>query len=247
MHRTKLIIARLLTLAGPLSIVFACGGCVLGILPLSADPIDVLVVDANTGTPLKGVAAVAVWPLNKGSLGGGGLPCGTASVEESVTGEDGLLHFAGWGPIKNPCGGVMREYEPLVYLFKPGYHYGKFPANGITRNNAVSSTGKGWWVENPIKLKKFQQIDYSSNAVDSYSRDYDVLNTELAMYILLDCNWKKIPNMLRMLESERRKFSEAAGYPTGGVTGRLVYEDSGLMKAEPQCGSPKVFLEGLMK
>ena len=69
-------------------------GCaVMGLSRFSADPIDVKVVDADSGAPLTGVVGVAIWPLNKGGLTGDSLPCGTAGVEESVTGEDGLLTY----------------------------------------------------------------------------------------------------------------------------------------------------------
>lgn len=230
-------------------VAICCSGCALGIVPLSADQIDSQVVDADTGTPIEGVAVVAYWELNKGSLVGDSLPCGAANVEEAVTDKDGRFHMPGWGPVKNPCGGVMREGEPLIYLFKPGYHYGKIPVNGFGSIRAVSSTGSGWWDSHQMKLSKFEKIDYTSPEVGSYFRDFNILDGELQTFVIYmpsECNWKKIPYMLRLLEQERQKFI-IQGYPVGGLTWQLIDNDQWFMKVAPQCGSTKVFMRGLLK
>lgn len=228
----------------------ATTGCaVMGLSRLSADQIDARVVDADSGEPIKGVVAVAYWPLSQGSLAGDSLPCGAANVEEAVSDKDGYFHLFSWGPIKNPCSGVMEEYEPMIYLFKPGYHHGQIATNGITSHGAVSSTGGGWWKDHPITLKKFTEIDYFEISPGSYYSDFNSLNTDIetfVVYMPYQCNWKKIPNMLRALEIERRKFS-IQGSGVDGVTNELIAYDRRFQVAAPACGSSKAFMEGLMK
>lgn len=231
------------------SLMLGLSGCVLGIVPLSADPIDARVVDADSGEPIEGVVAVAYWPLSQGSLAGDSLPCGAANVEEAVTDKDGYFHLSGWGPIKNPCRGVMEEGEPLIYLYKPGHHHGQIATNGITSHGAVSRTGGGWWRAHPITLKKFAEINYFDISPGSYYSDLNSLNTDIETFVVhmpYQCNWKKIPNMLRALEIERRKF-RFRGSGVDGVTNQLAGLDQWFQKLAPACGSPKAFIEGLLK
>lgn len=239
--------ARLATLS---TFILACSSCaVMGLSRLSADPIDARVVDTDTGQPIEGVVAVAYWPLSQGSLAGDSLPCGAANVEEAVSDKDGYFHLSGWGPVKNPCRGVMEEGEPLIYLFKAGYYYNQIVANGITSHSAVSSTGSGWWVDHPMKLKAFKDVNYSDIGPGTYYLNFDVLNTYIETFVVhmpYQCNWKKIPNMLRVLEIERRKF-RFQGSSVDGVTNQLIGLDQWFQTAAPTCGSPKEFMEGLMK
>lgn len=231
-------------------LVLSTTGCaVMGLSNLSADPIDARVIDADTGQPIEGVVAVAYWELNKGSLAGDSLPCGSANVEEAVTDKDGRFHLPAWGPIKNPCGGVMEEYEPTIYLFKPGYHHGQIATNGIGSYRAVSSTGGGWWSAHPIELKRFTDINYYDEKPGSYYSDFSSLDISIGTFVVhmpYQCNWKRIPKMLRALELERRKF-RLQGYGVDGVTNQLVANDSWFQQVAPACGSPKAFMEGILK
>ena len=225
-------------------------GCaVMGLSRLSADPIDARVVDADSGEPIEGVVAVAYWQLSQGSLAGDSLPCGAANVEEAVSDKDGYFHLSGWGPIKNPCSGVMEEYEPMIYLYKSGYHHGQIATNGVTNHGAVSSTKGGWWRDHPIALKKFAEINYYAWTPGSYFGDFNDLNTDIETFVVHmpdQCNWKKIPNMLRQLEIERQKF-RLHGSGVDGVTNQLMGLDQWFRTVAPACGSPKAFMDGLLK
>lgn len=213
---------------------------------LSADPIDSQVVDADTGKPIHGVIVVAYWELHQGSLGGDALPCAAANVEEAVTDKDGKFHVPGWGPIKGHCG-YMRGGDPLMFIFKPGYYYNQNP-NTPYGTDIVTVTHNGW-KGRQMKLKKFPDVSYSDMSPTAYI--WNVSQFNIALSFITDfptqCNWRRVPNTLRTLELEGEKFRKALGYPVGVITGQLITNDKWFEKVAPQCGSPKVFLEGLMK
>lgn len=240
--------SRTFTLILALFICMGAGsGCAFGKIPLSAASIDSQVVDASTGKPIEGAVVVAYWQLKPGSFTGDGLPCGAANVEEAVTDSEGRFHLPGWGPIMPACNGSMNEGDPEMYVFKTGYHYGRFD-NGVSTTNVVR-TGSTWGTRQ-MKLKKFQKIDYQDRSAQSVVMNYDGINIDMGIFITnmpSQCNWKKIPNMLRVLELERETISQAVGYPFGGITGDIIYNDQWYQKVAPKCGSPEAFLRGLLK
>ena len=232
-------------------VLFICmgagSGCAFGKIPLSAAPIDSQVVDANTGKPIQGAVVVAYWQLRLGSLTGDSLPCGAANVEEAVTDKEGRFRLPGWGPIMPACNGSMNEGDPEMYVFKSGYHSGRFD-NGVSTTNVVR-TGSTW-AGRQMKLKKFQKIDYRDLRPLTYYSNFSGLNIDLSMFVVnmpTQCNWQKIPNMLRILEIERQRFSRALGYPIGGITAQLVDQDQWVQMVAPKCGSPRTFIKGLQK
>lgn len=232
-------------------VLFICmgvgSGCAFGKIPLSAASIDSQVVDANTGKPIEGAVVVAYWQLKPGSLTGDSLPCGAANVEEAVTDNEGRFHLPSWGPIMPACNGLMNEGDPEMYVFKTGYHSGRFD-NGVSTTSVVR-TGSTW-ADRQMKLKKFEKVDYQDRSAQSVVMDYDGINIDMGIFITnmpTQCNWKKIQNMLRVLELEREAISQAVGYPIGGITGDFIYNDQWYLKVAPKCGSPKAFLEGLIK
>lgn len=224
-----------------------CGGCALGLVPLSADPIDSQVVDADTGAPIEGAVVVAYWEIHQGSLGGDASPCGAANVEEAVTDKDGKFHISGWGPTMAGCRGEMRQGNPELYVFKSGYRHLQVP-NDWTSTSSVMTTHSGW-TGRQMKLKKFPDINYHDIGPHTYYGDFSELDIGLSGFVVempTQCNWKKIPSMLRAFELERRRFL-IGGYPVDGVTAQLIDDNQWFLKLAPQCGSPKEFMEGLMK
>lgn len=238
--------SRTFTLILALFICMGAGsGCAFGKIPLSAAPIDSQVVDASTGKPIEGAVVVAYWQLKPGSFTGDGLPCGAANVEEAVTDSEGRFHLPGWGPIMPACNGSMNEGDPEMYVFKTGYHFGRFD-NGVSTTNVVR-TGS-IWANRQMKLKEFQTIDYRDIGPLTYYSNFSGINIDLSIFITnmpSQCNWLKIPNMLRVLETERQRFSKALGYPVGGITAQLVDQDQWFRKVAPKCGSTSAFIEGL--
>src|SRR5574340_764993 len=131
----------------------ALSGCMSDHVTVSADPVYARVVDADTGKPLLGVAVVAYWELYKGGIAGGG-PCAAANVEEAVTDENGRFRLPGWGPITGPCG-VMRNGNPLLYFFKPGYET-LYMSGGVGLDaTRLVSVARVNWNGKKLKMQKF--------------------------------------------------------------------------------------------
>lgn len=238
-HVTLFLMIFLLTL----SFLVACGQDTV----LSADPIDATLVDADTGQPLAGVPVVAYWELKSGSLAGDSLPCGAAGVEEAVTDKNGKFHIPGWGPVKGPCG-YMPSWSPEIFAFKSGYSpliFMNTPrANPPSVSHSVSD-----WNGKTIKMWKDPDPDLRKVGADSYGARFGYFNGSLETFIVDmagGCNWKKIPNMLRALSAQERMFN-AAGTPLGSIVSELVTVDQSMQKAAPWCGSPKAFVESLLK
>jgi hypothetical protein len=227
----------------------ALHGCMQEQHVYSADPVYAQVVDSDTGKPIEDVVVVAYWELYQGSITGDGMPCGAANVEETLTDKDGWFHIPGWGPVKGACG-VMRNMNPFVYLFKSGYAYVR-KAGGVGLNVSKRVTkAQVDWNGQTIKLSKINNINYHDIGPHTYYAQFSSLDINLGLFVTympIQCNWKKMPYMLRALELERRKFSEAAGYPVGGITAELMLHDKWFHEIAPQCGSPKAFIEELIK
>jgi hypothetical protein len=214
-------------------------------LPLSADPIDSRVVDVETGAPIEGAVVLAYWELHPGSLSGDARPCGAANVEDTVTDKDGNFHLPGWGPTMAACRGEMRQGNPHLTVFKPGYYFIDVPT-GIPDTKSVLSTGP--WRDGPLPLKVIHDDDPRKQAV-SEIRDLDSLETSMTDFIErmpAQCNWKKMPNMLRALVLQRQAIKKI-GYGLLGMTDMLIANDKWYQQQAPQCGSPKVFIEELTK
>lgn len=226
--------------------VFGLSGCALGLAPLSADPIDSRVVDLDSGAPIEGAVVLAHWELHSGSLSGDSLPCGSANVEDTVTDKDGKFHIPGWGPTMPGCGGEMRQGSPQLYVFKPGYYSVDVP-NGIPDTRSVATTHNAWRDE-PLALQKIHDIDPAKGEADEWK---SIHSLEVSMTLFIEdmpvqCNWKKAPNMLRALALQRQAYYQT-GHRYFGLIDTLELNDQWYQKLAPQCGSPKAFIEGLLK
>lgn len=229
-----------------LSLVLGLTGCV--VVPLSAESIDSQVVDADTGTPIEGAVIVAYWQLRPGSETDHSSSCGTTKVEEAVTDSDGRFHLASWGPTLPGCGGALHGGDPLMYVFKSGYRSGHY-TNGLTNINTTAVTGSDW-DKRQMKLKKVSEAELADKSSAGYYADFDRLNDDIDRFVVYmpdECNWQKIPNMLRELELERHKVGKVLGHEISSVTTELVLQDQWFQKTAPQCGSPKSFIEGLLR
>jgi hypothetical protein len=179
-------------------------------------------------------------------LSGDSLPCGAANVEDTVTDKDGRFHLPGWGPTVPGCSGVMRQGNPQLYVFKPGYYFTDVP-NGYPDTGSIMTTHNAWRDE-PLFLQKIQYAD-SAKHVTEDRRNVDSLEVSIAPFIQdmpTQCNWKKAPNMLRALALQRQVFIQA-GHPLLGMVDMIMLNDEWYQKKAPQCGSPKAFIEGLLK
>jgi hypothetical protein len=78
-----------------------------------------------------------------------------------------------------------------------------------------------------------------------------VHSLEVSMSLFLEdmpkqCNWGKAPNMIRALALQRRAFDQI-GYGQFGLIDMLKINDQWYQQSAPQCGSPKAFIEDLVK
>lgn len=105
----------LLALAWP-SPVRADGGTMLCRMLLQcyweSPPFTIRVIDKDTGRPLVDVHGLAVWMIYSV-----GSATQAVFMQDAVSGPDGVLRFAGWGPLR----GYQELERPFITLFKPGY------------------------------------------------------------------------------------------------------------------------------
>ena len=220
----------------------------------SAEPVYAQVEDAETGKPLAGVVVVAYWALYDGNPNGVGYrPCGAAYVEEALTGEDGRFRLPGWGPRNGGCG-AMYSGEPNIYFFKPGYLYQtKFGHLKEDSNQQflVSTLAKVDWNGQVILLERYPHGDLRTDGEFSNAQNFYELNYRLRQFVVdmpAECNWKKIPGMLRALIVQRRAFNAAGNY-LDAMDIDLTNDDQSkyMHKFAPQCGYPRDFVEPLEK
>lgn len=205
-------------------------GCALHPFEYSAEPIEAWVIDAETKQPLEGVIVTANWQL-KGGLEGGN-PVGQMMVLETVTDRAGRFHFPAWGPLARPREGVLRNEDPLLLLFKPGYRYQGL-ANPLREQPSRASVRSSQWNGQTIELKRFQ------GSLKEYAGHLSYLDTRLNTIVRSpDCDWKKIPRMMAAIVNQGSVFREK------GVFNHLLDADS---ISSPQCGSAREFLRDYLQ
>jgi hypothetical protein len=130
-------------------------------------------------------------------------------------------------------------------VFKPGYYFVDVP-NGIPDTNSVMTTHNAWR-EKPLSLRKIRYADPTNTRSEDWT---NVHSLEVSMSLFIEnmptqCNWKKAPNMLRALVLQDRALKKSGGY--FGLIDMLKVNDHWYQQQAPQCGSPKAFIEGLVK
>src|SRR5882724_5458816 len=88
----------------------------------TSDPIEAWVVDADTGQPIEGAVVTANWQLVGFSFDTGGRKLGQLEVMETETDKNGRFYFPGFTKL-NPGLDDLREEDPQILIFKPGYSY----------------------------------------------------------------------------------------------------------------------------
>jgi hypothetical protein len=76
----------------------------------------ITVVDKEAGQPLANVHALAEW-VQYGYHGTNG----PLMVQDALSGPDGVLAFAAWGPMRGSTAGLVLNQDPVISMFKPGY------------------------------------------------------------------------------------------------------------------------------
>lgn len=208
-------------------------------LTYSAEPIEAWAIDAETKKPLEGVVVTANWQLTGGFEGG--YPKGQAMVMETATDAKGRFYFPGWGPKMHLPDRKLREDQPQIVLFKPGFRH-RILTNTF-RGGRYS--GKSEWSGRAIELRPFKE-----NLV-AYEEHFESLNRILG-YIVADnpkeCGWKEIPGTIRAMNRERRRLIALGVNPTtlSTIDNRLLRNDR-FFTHKGGCGSPKKFFGGSLE
>jgi len=214
----------------------------------AAEPIDALVVDAGSGQPVAGALVIARWVAK----GEGGLHAprdlGSVEVLETVTGNDGRFHFAGWGPKAYDGPGVLLEDDPLILVYKRGYEiarlgnsqYGAPPAKDF-RTHKTGPVRSSLWNGETISLKQF-----AGSESDFFRKAYEPFVTGYLWPMFAEstpCDWKKLPRTVAYVESEKKAFAaregDAAAHTLASIRDRLVMNDPNFVKKG--CGSPREY------
>jgi hypothetical protein len=82
------------------------------------DPISARLVDAQTGQPIQGAAVAAIWLLAHSGMEGTWT---LYRYDEAVTDAQGRFTLAGWSKAREQVEGRLRDDDPDLYIYKPGY------------------------------------------------------------------------------------------------------------------------------
>ena len=202
-------------------------------LKYSAEAIEAWVVDAGTKKPVKGVIVVAHWQLLSGWEGH--YPMGQMMVMETVTDKTGRFYFPPWGPKWHLGSGILKERDPQLLLFKPGYR----PRTLTNQYNFsdemyTKSLRTSQWHGKTIELEPFE------GGLEEYMKHLSSLNTSLRTVVGYDseCQWRKMPKMLSAIFQQDQIFRDK------GIDSWLMQVES---LPEAKCGSPKEYFKEMQK
>ncbi|MDO8654656.1 MAG: hypothetical protein Q7R66_20995 [Undibacterium sp.] len=151
-------------------------------------------------------------------------------IAEVVTDQDGKFKIPAWGP-RFLLKGTIRQDEPTLRIFKPGYlplitdNY-----DGVPMRAASSS------IVFRLQNKDIELTPFKGSLFD-YEPELKSLHTSLEIiYRSVDgCYWKKTPRLLLALQALKMNLAEDGA----GNTLRFAYQYAGIN--QPQCGDAKQF------
>jgi hypothetical protein len=191
--------------------IFLCTGCTP---TYSGLPFEFQVVDADTGEPLEGVIANAVWVTEDRR----GHETGAIVATEAVSDESGMVRMPGWANVR-----VLRRSwdpysiprldpnQPWLYMYKRDYYFFHDVPTGDTgylshpfwTGDSVRTPN---WGGRKLKLRKF------AGSTDRYAFQLDLV----PRYIFTNCLWTTAPQMAASLINETRRLKalkQGAGLP----------------------------------
>jgi hypothetical protein len=187
---------------GTLAVAFFASGCAP---TYSAAPFKFKVVDADTGEPLEGVIANALWLVE--DRRGEGL--GFLTATEAVSDKDGYVEMPGWGPRKltrkawDPFAQArMDPNQPKLQLYKRDYaFFENVPSSDTGYLSDPTWTGESVrvaaWNNSVIKLKRF------SGRFEVYVNM--LAGGQTAGTTLAGCLWHSTPRMTAAFLNEARE------------------------------------------
>lgn len=212
----------------------------------SAKPISAIVVNAETGRPLKDVNVVVTWELEYVPMGfgysehrGGGL----MAQMEAVTDGTGRFHAPGWGPTPIPSDlparSMLNPMQPSIRLFKSGY-----------RTHIVSNSWQGGYLSDPFyKGPAERGSEWNGKAIrltplPERIADHDwrlLVNPNFSASMISHCNWRTMPRYLSSLIKERERIAKQSS--RASVSHLPQIDDVEQWGGAERCGSVKRFLE----
>ncbi len=163
-----------------------------------AEPIEGQVVDTQTKEPVEGVIVVAHWQLVSSTFGGNYNEA-QAQVLEAVTDKAGRYRFPGWGPKPKPSGQSLRNHDPELLYYKPGYKHRRL-ANDYPSNNRCSEVRYSRWNGKTIEMDKF-----TGTLEEYYKTDLGFLGTSVGIILRTErCGWKQIPHMVIAMHRQKQ-------------------------------------------
>jgi hypothetical protein len=229
----------------------------------TAGPVNGWVVDSATGEPIEGAVVLAYWNFHDAN---GGVCAGANNLQETLSGKDGSYNIPGFD-VRGACNGVDRS-DPRLYVFKPGYafqvlanvNHGDVTPPAIV-GQPTGLVGYSDWSNWVIVLPRYPELKIPQRSLrpdmtphpdpyKTYQGSLTRLNTMLESLIDLtpkQCNWKKMPNMLRALVAQREVFIDQ-GIPVSTVADGLGQpdKDAAMRRVAPDCGSMHEYMQNLV-
>ena len=192
--RIEIIVA--LRWATALASVLAVSAC--GSPYYTADPIEAWVVDADTGQPIEGAVVTANWQLVGFTLDTGGSKNGQLAVMETMTDRNGRFFFPGFTKV-NLSLRELREEDPQILIFKPGYRYlgggNHYPVGqaypGARRSSELNGKTLSMRKADPDPMKQANDLMGMTTVLSNIENSGDA---------------DKVPKMINALACERQRL-----------------------------------------
>jgi hypothetical protein len=213
----------------------------------SAESIEAMVIDAATRQPVGNALVIARW-IAKGD---GGLHAphdvGSVQVLETVTGENGRFAFPAWGPASYAGAGVLLDDDPLILVYKNGYHVARLgnsqyrvPPSKDFRDRKTGAVRASLWNGETVELKPFGAEGIAR--IDAYNRF--VASDLWPMFAeTTPCDWQRMPRTIAYLDAAKKALA-AQGIGIDRIASlrdRLVMNET--FFAGKRCGSPRAELK----
>ena len=166
----------------------------------TSDPIEAWVVDAETGLPIEGAVVTANWQLVAFGFDTGGRKLRQLAVMETVTDKNGRFAFPGFTKL-NPSFDELRDHDPQILVFKPGYEFGALHSEYPMRGPAPGAHRHSEAIGQTLRLNK------ANSNLEAYAWNISSLGTQLEP-IENSRDIESIPRMVSLLNCERDKIKK---------------------------------------
>jgi len=166
----------------------------------TADPIEAWVVDAETGQPIEGAVVTANWQLVSVGLDTGGRKLHQLEVKETRTDKNGRFYFPGFTKLNNMVD-ELREEDPQLLIFKPGYKYYRTVNSYPTKEAQPGAHRQARVGHETLKMKSV------ASSAEKSAADLSSLSSHLES-IANSGDSRLIPQMLRSVVCEAQRLQK---------------------------------------